>query len=100
MVSTASGALVDEGPLYRALVSGQLAGAGLDFLEQEPIDPDNPLLTLDNVTDTTHQRPTHSRPTKANGLLDAIAIIDVPNGRIPQNLLNWSPSDTRTEPEL
>ena len=33
---------------------GWIAGAGLDVLETEPPNPDNPLLKMDNVTLTPH----------------------------------------------
>ena len=52
--SVAEGAVVDEGALVDALRHGRLAAAGLDVFEAEPVAPDNPLLTLDNVVLTPH----------------------------------------------
>lgn len=44
LVNTARGGVVDNTAIPDALVSGQLAGAGLDVLEQEPPSPDHPLI--------------------------------------------------------
>lgn len=46
--------VVDEEALLAALRSGRILAAGLDTLEQEPTDPQNPLLALPNVTLTPH----------------------------------------------
>ena len=49
LINTARGALVVEEDLYEACKDGVIAGAGLDAIRKEPVDPKNPLLTLDNV---------------------------------------------------
>ena len=49
LINTARGGLVVEEDLYEACKNGTIAGAGIDALRKEPVDPANPLLTLDNV---------------------------------------------------
>ena len=44
LVNTARGAVIDQGALRQALAEGQIAGAGLDVLDEEPPLPSEPLL--------------------------------------------------------
>jgi len=53
-INTARGKLIDEEALYRALHSGQIAGAGLDVHWSEPRPANHPLMTLPNILFTPH----------------------------------------------
>jgi D-3-phosphoglycerate dehydrogenase len=53
-INTARGGCVDQDALVRALQEGLIAGAGIDVTVEEPIAPDNPLLTMGNVILTGH----------------------------------------------
>ena len=54
IVNTARGRVIDESALIEALKSGHISAAALDVFEQEPIKPDNPLLSMDNVVLAPH----------------------------------------------
>jgi phosphoglycerate dehydrogenase-like enzyme len=48
------GAVVDEAALLTALRERRIAGAVLDVFASEPLPPEHPLWTLDNVVVTPH----------------------------------------------
>ena len=54
LVNAARGAVVDTDALVRALQAEAIAGAALDVTDPEPLPPDHPLLTLDNVVIVPH----------------------------------------------
>lgn len=54
LVNTSRGGVLDEAALADVLRSGTIAAAGLDVLEKEPPDSDNPLLCMENVVITPH----------------------------------------------
>ncbi|MGM0845850.1 MAG: 2-hydroxyacid dehydrogenase [Bacillota bacterium] len=53
-INAARGPIVNEEALYEALVNGEIAAAGLDVFEAEPIDKTHPLLSLKNVVALPH----------------------------------------------
>jgi len=53
-INVSRGQVVDENALYEALTAGDIAGAGLDVFEKEPIAASHPLLSLPNVTALPH----------------------------------------------
>ena len=88
LINTSRGAVVNESDLYKALDSGVIAAAGLDVFEKEPIDINNPILKLKNVTLLPHVA-SHTYGSQLNaGLMacrNAIAILE---NKQPESLLN------------
>ena len=54
LVNVGRGNAIDPDALYRALISGQLAGCGLDVTEPEPLPAESPLWDLDQMLITPH----------------------------------------------
>lgn len=54
LINTARGGIVDIEALIEGLKEGKIAGAGLDVFKKEPVDPDDPILNLDNIVLTPH----------------------------------------------
>lgn len=53
-INVCRGSVNDEPALIEALQQGKIRGAGLDVFEQEPVDPNNPLLQMKNVITAPH----------------------------------------------
>ena len=54
LINTSRGQVVDEQALINALQSGQIAGAGLDVFEDEPLPLDHPFLSMEHVLLSPH----------------------------------------------
>lgn len=54
IINTSRGGVINEAALAQALSSGAIAAAGMDVMEHEPPDPNDPLLRLDNLIITPH----------------------------------------------
>lgn len=54
LINTCRGGVIDEEALYEALKTNIILGAGLDVFEQEPIDQNHRLASLNNVVLTPH----------------------------------------------
>lgn len=87
-VTTARGPVHDEAALYDALVSGVIAGAGIDVFHDEPPDPSHPLLTLDNVVASPHTAGITVEATRDIARATAEQWLDIFAGKVPPRLLN------------
>jgi glyoxylate reductase len=54
LVNTARGPVVDHAALREALIAGEIAGAGLDVTDPEPLPADDPLLSAPNLLVVPH----------------------------------------------
>lgn len=87
-INTARGPIVDQKALTRALQEKKIAGAGLDVFEQEPTDPDDPLLKLDNIIVAPHALCWTDQCFAGNGAADIKAVLDVMKGQVPRGVVN------------
>jgi len=88
LINTARGPIVDQKALTAVLQQGRIAGAGLDVLEQEPPDPNDPILKLDNVIFAPHALCWTDQCFAGNGAADVRAVLDVQHGREPRLVVN------------
>ncbi|MBB4823020.1 glyoxylate reductase [Sporosarcina luteola] len=85
LISMSRGGIVDEEALYEALRNETIWGAGLDVWEKEPVSKHHPLLTLPNVTVLPHIGSATVETREAMMRMNAQAIVDVLEGREPDN---------------
>ncbi len=88
LINTARGPIVDQAALTDALRERRIAGAGIDVFEREPVDPHDPILTLDNVIVAPHALCFTDEVALGNGGSACRSILDVAAGRIPANVVN------------
>jgi D-3-phosphoglycerate dehydrogenase len=88
IINTARGSVIDEKALIKALREKRIAGAGLDVFEQEPIDPDNPLLKMDNVIVLPHSASYSDVAFKRLRTCVGQEAARVLSGRWPKNVVN------------
>ena len=88
LINTARGPVVDQAAITEALRERWIAGAGLDVLEQEPPDPNDPILSLDNVILAPHALCWTDQCFAGNGAADVKAVLDVQHGRAPRGVVN------------
>lgn len=92
-VNTARGELVDDAALVIALEKGRLTMAGLDTLDNEPVQPDHPLINLPEDISRRILLSPHIGGITMSSFRRSYAMIwediqDVAEGRVPQRVVN------------
>ena len=87
-INVSRGPVVDEPALIAALQAGRIAGAALDVFEQEPVDPANPLLAMDNVIVTPHSLCWTDECFHNMASTGLASIVDALRGRVPEFVVN------------
>ncbi|MFC1847270.1 C-terminal binding protein [Chloroflexota bacterium] len=88
LINTARGKVVDQVALTKALCEKTIAGAALDVFDKEPLDPDNPLLKMDNVICTPHSAFFSDASTVKQRMKAGEESARVLSGRWPKNIAN------------
>jgi len=88
LINAARGPLIDENALYKALKNGDIAGAGLDVMEDNIPARNHPLLQLNNIIITPHTAFFSQESTLELEQRAATEVVNVYQGLMPDNLYN------------
>jgi len=87
LINTSRGSVIDEKYLIKALNNKLISGAGLDVFEQEPIDPHNPLLVMENVIVTPHSAGNNWDAWSRRAKFGYSNIANIVKGGVPKSLV-------------
>lgn len=87
-INTSRGGVVDQPALVEALRAGMIAGAALDVFEKEPMDADDPILSLPNAITTPHIASAARDTRIAMAELSARNLIAALTGKAPEAMVN------------
>ncbi len=88
LVNTARGPVICEQDLIKALKQGEIAGAGLDVYEDEPLDKNSELLKMEQVICTPHCAWYTEDAVSAVQSKAAEEVVNVLSGNEPWNAVN------------
>ncbi|MBY0097892.1 2-hydroxyacid dehydrogenase [Mesobacillus maritimus] len=87
-INSSRGKTVDEEALIQALQTGEIYGAGLDVFVNEPVEVDNPLLSMKNVVTLPHIGSATYETRYKMAMSAATNLVAGLKGETPTNLLN------------
>ena len=88
LVNTARGGIVDSAALVQAVEAGQIAGAALDVVDEEPPPPEHPLYCTERILVTAHVAWYSEQAFRDVRVKAVEEVARVLGGRLPVNLLN------------
>jgi phosphoglycerate dehydrogenase-like enzyme len=95
LINVARGPIVDQKALLEALRAKRIQGAGLDVFEEEPVDPRDPILELENVILSPHAISWTDECFHQIGMSGCRSILEVAAGRIPIPVVNVAVRESR-----
>jgi D-3-phosphoglycerate dehydrogenase len=100
VVNCARGGIIDEPALAEAIEDGILKGAAIDVFAQEPIEPDNPLLDVEDVIVTPHLGASTEAAQENVATATADQVIAAFRGEPVMNALNAPSMDESAFPRV
>jgi D-3-phosphoglycerate dehydrogenase len=88
LINVARGPIVDQAALTVALRENWIQGAAIDVFEEEPVDPNEEILRLDNVIVSPHGICWTDECFRGNGQSACESVLDVAAGRVPRYVVN------------
>jgi glyoxylate reductase len=98
LINTSRGPVLDQDALVEALRAGEIAGAGLDVMEEEPLDPAHDLCSLPNVILLPHTGSAAAETRLAMIELAARNLIAAVTGGTPETTVNPEALSARRVP--
>jgi phosphoglycerate dehydrogenase-like enzyme len=88
LINTSRGGVIDSVALYHALKEKRIAGAALDVFEKEPLEPNSPLRTLENLCISPHCSGASDDPRNAQIVMAAENVLRIFRKEKPLYILN------------
>lgn len=100
LINAARGKLIDDEALLEGLQSGKIAAAALDVFTTEPLPPDSPLLTMENIIVTPHLAASTLEAQADVGTIVVAQLLDALHGLDFRNAINMPFSDAKLLREM